>query len=206
MSNIRLLASRVTPPQAGEYERYCDPSLRAQLTNRPPTDQNRTFTGRKLLTYLLLQAGFSPELPLQCSYGPEGKPFLPQFPHCHFNVSHSGDWVICGLADHPIGVDLEGERPLRAALTRRFAPSEQEMLQHRPPASFFDLWTVKEAFCKCTGEGLLLPLNATTVTLDPLTIDQPGYQVALVPFCDSTLRLALCVAQSDPIHYSLSYL
>lgn len=206
MSRVTLLASRVQTPQEGEYARYCEPALRERLAQRLPADQNRTFTGRKLLTHLLLREGFVPDLPLRFHYGPEEKPFLSQFSNCHFNVSHSGDWVVCALADGEVGVDLQMERPLRAPILRRFAPAEREMLKALPETAFFDLWTVKEAFCKCTGQGLRLPLDATTVTLSPLTIDQPGYQVALVPFCDPKLHLALCVKGTEPIHWALSYL
>ena len=49
------------------------------------------------------------EIPLQeqnFAYSNHGKPYLSGFSDVHFNISHSGTYVACGLADKPIGIDV----------------------------------------------------------------------------------------------------
>ena len=92
-----------------------------------------------------------------------------------FNLSHSGDRALIGLArDARIGVDVEVRRPLPDALRiarAHFAPGETRALAALPPetreAAFFDLWTRKEAVVKALGAGLSLPLAAFQVTVPP---------------------------------------
>lgn len=36
-----------------------------------------------------------------------GKPCIPDLPDAHFNISHSGRWVICAFDSQPIGIDIE---------------------------------------------------------------------------------------------------
>ncbi|MCL0028295.1 hypothetical protein M1M88_01070 [Peptococcaceae bacterium] len=36
-----------------------------------------------------------------------GKPFLKNTNDLYFNVSHSGEWVVCAIHHHPIGIDIE---------------------------------------------------------------------------------------------------
>ena len=36
---------------------------------------------------------------------PGEKPRFPAYPDFHYNISHSGGVAVCGLSDHPIGID-----------------------------------------------------------------------------------------------------
>src|SRR5471030_2426737 len=36
-----------------------------------------------------------------------GKPYLCDIENQYFNVSHSGNWVVCGWSTHEIGVDVQ---------------------------------------------------------------------------------------------------
>ena len=36
-----------------------------------------------------------------------GKPFLKDYPHIHFNISHCSGMVACGFSSGPLGLDLE---------------------------------------------------------------------------------------------------
>ena len=36
-----------------------------------------------------------------------GKPYFPAYPDFHYNISHSGGLVVCGFADHPLGIDIQ---------------------------------------------------------------------------------------------------
>lgn len=72
-----------------------------------------------------------------------GKPWFPDRPDLHFNVSHSRGAAVCALHDRPIGVDVE---KLRTPPRRLGAGME--------PEAFFRLWTAREATVKRQGRGI----------------------------------------------------
>lgn len=106
------------------------------------------------------------------TYGEHGKPSVPGL---WFNLSHSGDRALVGLADRDLGVDLEEVRPnveFRRLAVRFFSAPEREALEAVPdaelPRAFFRLWTRKEAYLKACGKGLALPLASFAVPMGPL--------------------------------------
>ena len=44
---------------------------------------------------------------IKFNYNAYGKPYLINDPHIFFNISHSGDWVVCAINDCEIGIDIE---------------------------------------------------------------------------------------------------
>ncbi len=77
-----------------------------------------------------------------------GKPCFAEQPDLHFNLSHSGEYVACGIADVSIGVDIQVWRePVKESLIKR-------VMHEKEQGFIFDIWAAKEAYCKCTGEGL----------------------------------------------------
>jgi len=139
-------------------------------------DRDRFIFSRGGLRYLLAgYLGIAPTaIPL--SYGSYGKPYLP-VPHAgqiHFNVAHSGDWVMFGFSRSPhIGVDVEIVQPRRrlSVLIRRcLTATEREQLPPEPSAQLHDFlryWTIKEAHLKAIGLGLSYPLQSVEVALQP---------------------------------------
>ncbi|MCL1138584.1 eicosapentaenoate biosynthesis 4'-phosphopantetheinyl transferase PfaE [Shewanella pneumatophori] len=122
-------------------------------------------------------------------YGDKGKPRLSdaQFAQTgvHFNVSHSGDWLLVGIctadnkgasqaskeetdsASIEFGVDIERCRNstnIHSILSHYFSESEKRALLALPEAlqrdRFFDLWALKESYIKAKGLGLALSLKS----------------------------------------------
>lgn len=93
-------------------------------------------------------------------YGANGKPYFKDYPF-HFNLSHSGDYVLCGTSGQELGVDIQKIQrvdPLRLA-KRFFSAAESLELEKCGEAQerermFFRLWARKEAYGKLTGGGL----------------------------------------------------
>lgn len=91
----------------------------------------------------------------------------------HFSMSRSDGLAIYAFArDRVLGVDIEKMEliPEMDRIVRRFfAPQEIEDYFRVPPAArmevFFRCWTRKEAFLKATGNGLSLPLDSFSVSL-----------------------------------------
>lgn len=100
-----------------------------------------------------------------------GKPEPEGAPGLHFNVSHSGDWILVAVDDHgPLGVDVETVRPALAELDefrRVLASEEAAALDALPPAerarAFARVWVRKEAYVKAIGEGMSRELRDIAV-------------------------------------------
>lgn len=92
--------------------------------------------------------------------GEHGKPFPADAPvPAFFNLSHSGDLLVCALSDGEVGVDVERKGRLRMEVARRFFhPAEVLHLERMDGEGrkerFFRYWSVKESYLKYTGSGL----------------------------------------------------
>ena len=89
----------------------------------------------------------------------------------NYNLSHSGDYVICAVSNRPIGCDIEKikEAPVKVA-ERYFAKSEAEYLKsldaETQDEEFFRLWTIKESYTKMNGRGLSMGLKTFEVVFE----------------------------------------
>ena len=91
-------------------------------------------------------------------YGEHGKPQIVNFPK-KFNLSHSGDYVVCAVGDGEVGADIQKWVPYKERTAERFfAPTEWKLLQELPASQrtelFYRLWSRKEAYGKYTGQGI----------------------------------------------------
>lgn len=99
-----------------------------------------------------------PLLSLDFRYGGKGKPYFRDYPF-FFNLSHSGDYVICVLSAEEVGVDIQQHRAGagRRIAARYFSAQEKAALENCKEDGdelFFRLWTRKEAYGKLTGQGI----------------------------------------------------
>lgn len=127
-----------------------------------------------------LLAGYTGLLREEIEYGytKYGKPYLHQgagADRIEFNLSHSGDVVMIGVArNFLVGVDVENIKPLAdmdQIAARFFSAFEQSDLGTLSgaarTAAFYHCWTRKEALIKASGEGLSMPLDTFRVSLLP---------------------------------------
>lgn len=86
-----------------------------------------------------------------------------------FNLSHSGDYVICAVSERAVGCDIEQikEAPRQVA-ARAFSSRENAYLKlllgDEYNREFFRLWTKKESFLKMKGIGIRVPLQTLEMT------------------------------------------
>ncbi|MGE0279972.1 MAG: 4'-phosphopantetheinyl transferase superfamily protein [Rhizobiaceae bacterium] len=128
-----------------------------------------------------------------------------------FNLSHTTGCAVLAVSRLPcVGVDVEwlGRQLDALDLARRFfAYAEVAALPNDPAGrdrQFFQLWTLKEAFVKARGKGLVLPLDSFCIgfpTRDTISLrisDQPGerwrlWTLAAAP--DHALSVAAMTAE-----------
>jgi phosphopantetheinyl transferase len=128
------------------------PYLNASLILHPAR-RKAALCGEYLARQMLAEcSGLSPAS-FRILRTPQGKPYAEGLPF-HFNLSHSGPFLVCAVATHPVGVDIEVNTPPDPRLARRLCtPSEQALLQ-AGTLHLLELWTAKEAYFKAIGSGI----------------------------------------------------
>ncbi len=147
----RLTAAlpRLDTARQARVARLKDPQKRAQCA-----------AAGLLLTHLFGHNGQPPRL----THGSRGKPYLLGEDVPYFSLSHSDDWIFCAVADCEVGLDAQEQTPHRNKVAVRwFTESERAWLAADPDGRFAALWAKKEAYCKFTGFGLVLPPSSFTV-------------------------------------------
>ena len=90
-------------------------------------------------------------------YNQKGKPYIIGYENVHFNLSHSGDLVVCAVSTDEIGVDIEKIRPVKEQTINKVCCfKELKYLDNSTDktSEFIRIWTAKEAYVKRFGEGL----------------------------------------------------
>lgn len=101
----------------------------------------------------------------------------------HFNLSHSGNMVICAVGTGRVGCDIEQIRPVSKNLEARFfSDAEREQLAQFSEEAylreFYRIWTKKESYLKMTGIGLRV--SPDTLEIQDCYMKEyfvPGYQI-----------------------------
>ena len=130
-------------------------------------DKKRTVAGEMLARKAIAQwCGVEAES-IKFDSAEHGKPFAVDL-DVEFNISHSGNLVVCAVSDQPVGIDIELIRPVDLRTAKHFCtsedleylfghtPSEKEFIKTEEEAilhRFFQIWTAKEAYIKCVGSG-----------------------------------------------------
>lgn len=133
-------------------------------------DRMRFLLGRLIARTVLARCLQQPPREIRLILDDSKKPSVASS-SLHFNISHSGDYILLALArDRRIGVDIERLREvedMNEIATRYFSKVEQSCLnsaaRETRMESFFRCWTMKEAYIKARGEGFGLALDSFDV-------------------------------------------
>ncbi|RYE26807.1 MAG: 4'-phosphopantetheinyl transferase superfamily protein [Sphingobacteriaceae bacterium] len=125
------------------------------------TDRQTRIISRAVLRILLSRYLLIDPAEIRFKLDDYKKPVLQQIDSAglYFNVSHTGDWILIGIAANSIGVDLEKiDASFIDQNLLEFSCSSAEKIfiqsAANPVESFYQLWTKKEALLKATGKGL----------------------------------------------------
>lgn len=164
---IQTLNERVDETRRGKADRIKTPKakltslaagllLQKMLRDGMPTkcdEKPRAVTIEDLL------AEIEKPLPMQFTFGENGKPYLKDST-VHFSLSHSGDYILLAVSDREIGADIQEKQPkdFVKLANRFFAPEEAQYMETLKPEVqqdyFYHLWTAKEACTKLLGDAL----------------------------------------------------
>lgn len=131
-----------------------------QIAN--PSRRREKTAAYSLLIEAMKSMALYRELPI-VEYAENGKPYLKNYPHLFFNLSHCNRYVAVGVnQDSPVGIDVECRRKVSPSLIKRVCSDEEQHIISQssdPDLEFLRLWTRKEAYLKYTGTGIVEPLT-----------------------------------------------
>ncbi len=113
-----------------------------------------TLFGRVLLGYIL-NKNYGIES-FSYRYGENGKPYL-ENSDVYFNISHSGNMVLCSISEYETGCDIEKIKDYNPKIAKRFfTEKETNLLENKDTEDyiFARLWTLKESILKKSGRGI----------------------------------------------------
>ena len=126
------------------------------LRQRIKQNADAMVVGGALARHMLWKAFHIPP-DARIAYGEFGKPYLPNYPKAHFNISHSGGYVACAVCDVPVGVDIQEIIPFRPEIAARVC-SQTELgeiyASQNPEKQFVRIWVKKECAIKLIGSSI----------------------------------------------------
>ena len=130
-------------------------------------DRKRTVAGEMLARNAIAEWCSVDPKSIKFAIGEHRKPYAVDL-DVEFNISHSGDMVVCAVDDYPVGIDIEQIRPIDLSVAKHVCTEDEltYLFGHRPTEDafvytedmeiltrFFELWTKKEAYGKCIGKS-----------------------------------------------------
>lgn len=178
-------------------------------------DAYRSLIGDLLVRFALKERYGPLDMELKIETNEYGKPFLLEYPSFHYNISHSGEYVVCVVHDDAVGVDIEYIGPYDLSLAKELFTKEeyQYLLNDKKDrlAAFYDIWTLKESYIKAVGKGLSKSLqgfsmkkssNESIQITDTLTEQQITNYICRQYKVDNSYRLSVCAQQSTDDQFS----
>jgi len=127
------------------------------LCQRVKQNADNMLVGAALARHMIWKRFQIPLSQQHIAYGPYGKPYLRDYSNIHFNISHSGQYVACAVANRPVGIDVQVIEEYRPDVATKVCTGKELArieASDDPDAEFTKLWTRKEAYLKMLGYGI----------------------------------------------------
>jgi 4'-phosphopantetheinyl transferase len=155
-------------------------------STRQRKDRLRTVAADDLARRMLAEGMQCPPEAVHFTYGENGKPSV--IGAYEVSISHSDDIVTVAIHEGPVGIDVERIREVSPRLAKKYFCEDENFyifgheakdsdFEHMASTDirmrFFEIWTAKEAYLKCIGEGLshLRSVNTTRFPFERHLID-----------------------------------
>ncbi|MCW1941630.1 hypothetical protein OMD49_28780 [Bacillus anthracis] len=97
-------------------------------------DALRTLLGDILARYIICKKLSIKNSEIKFRVNEYGKPYIANFDHTHFNISHSGDWIVGCCGTSSMGIDIERIEAIDINIAKQFfSPKEYNTLKLQPP-------------------------------------------------------------------------
>lgn len=162
---------------------YAEPYKRKNIISHGKKEEaDRMLVSDILLKYVLKTHFSIPMSKLNVQLGELGKPYLPSYPDIHFNISHSGNYVVCAISDSPVGIDIQTNLVYKQRIAKRVLSPERvreiEESTH-PDLLFTRYWAEKEAILKMVGCGFSGEVNEDDIDFRRKNIITDQYVISV---------------------------
>jgi len=157
-----IYAAKISNPICKKHFNYLLSCVRTEKKERILRQKSKQNADSMLIGEILVKAAIKKSFgiettKLEFTVSENGKPYCSSHPDIYFNISHSGEYVVCAVSKVPVGVDIEKPRKYNPRLAERVC-SQKEMEQIETcsdkSVEFIKLWTRKEAVLKMLGTGI----------------------------------------------------
>lgn len=170
-------------------------------------DKKRSVYGELILRYALIHDLGIKNKEIIIDVDINGKPYLKESEHIFFNISHSGEYVVCAIDFHPIGVDVEFIGNADVAVAKRaFTLNEYKQIfsgNGNANTLFYQFWTLKESYVKYKGEGLRIPFDSFCFFMNDGVIRMESKKKENVYFLSIIFDERYCVSVCTEDKYEL---
>lgn len=172
MKIYSVKVSRISTPQLQKLLSLIEENRKNRImkfTNKK--DLIRSLIGEVLIRTLILKLLCIENKLIKFNINKYGKPYLENFPNFHFNISHSGDYVVCAIDNMNIGIDIEKIVNInyKAISMSFFTQQEYQYIINKDLSeqlsTFYALWTLKESYIKFLGTGLSKKMNSFFINI-----------------------------------------
>ncbi|MGB8452321.1 MAG: 4'-phosphopantetheinyl transferase superfamily protein [Anaerocolumna sp.] len=132
-------------------------------------DMQRSLVAEILLKVVIIEKLKIDNKKIEITVDKYGKPFLKGNLSFSFNISHSGEWVVCATDEYDVGIDVEEVRLIQTEdiIQNYFSREECRYFQDKGDIEkldlFYKLWTLKESYIKAIGTGFSTDFTAFTI-------------------------------------------
>ncbi|MFZ5630916.1 MAG: 4'-phosphopantetheinyl transferase family protein [Spirochaetota bacterium] len=151
-----------------QYEGVVADAERTRAENMLPAAKGQEFLSFRACLRIVLALYYIKTIApknIRMEISEKGKPWLPDAPKLHFNLSHSHGALAIAVSRHEVGVDIEKIRPIPdwQDLAQNFlAPTVATTIANHAEAerstAFLRCFTAREAHLKALGTGFSAPL------------------------------------------------
>lgn len=173
---MRVLCINIKNITAGDYNKLKQliSEERIQRASRFhfKDDSYRCIIAGVLLRYCLPDTF---ESDIAIDYNPFGKPRISNLEDFHFNISHSGSWVVIAYGHSNVGVDIERINAEKLSILDWVLSNDERKYIYSASADqrfsrFIRIWSAKESYIKYLGTGLSTPMNSFSVSISKRTV------------------------------------
>ena len=125
--------------------------------------RNERIARDLLFSYMIKKENIDPEI----VYNEYGKPYFKNS-NLYFNISHSNKKIIIALSDAELGIDIQkvsnyDEERIDKLAKRIYNDNDYNYFNNDENVTFTQIWTIKEAYLKYLGYGLIKNLHDIVV-------------------------------------------
>ena len=154
---MQLLYDNINNYSKNDYKNFFiqikkDKKERIKLLQKENT-KKRSILGEILFIKLLNKNNINYN-DIEIILNENGKPYIKNS-NIYYNISHSENYVICAISNHPIGIDIEKIRLINLSTINQYTTSLEKDYISNDSTRALEIYTTKEAYIKCIGSNIL---------------------------------------------------